>query len=128
MHRTVRALLSAATAALCATTVLIGVSAGPARAAPPVPAQLSSTLDGLAGRSTARWDLMAGPMLESLYLDVDDRDGALELTYTVDLRILSRAGAERVLRGTEDIAVAMALDPDAPSGVPGLAAEPAVAR
>ncbi|HST65280.1 MAG TPA: condensation domain-containing protein [Mycobacteriales bacterium] len=94
----------------------------------PDPVLLPSTLDGLRPRSTARWDLMAGPMLESLYLDVDDRDGALELTYTVDLRILSRAGAERVLRGAEDIAVAMALEPDAPSGVPARAAEPAVAR
>lgn len=111
---------------------------GQDRSAPPVPdaSLLPSALDGLRDRSTARWDLMAGPMLESLYLDVDERDDALELTLTVDLRILSRAGAERVLRGTEDVAVRMALDPDAPSGVaaavpapatPAATAEPAAA-
>jgi condensation domain-containing protein len=104
---------------------------GQDRSAPPVPdpARLPSELDGLRDRGTARWDLMAGPMLESLYLDVDERDGALELTLTADLRILTRAGAERVLRGTEEVAVRMALEPDAPSGVAaGAAAEPAAAR
>jgi Condensation domain len=102
----------------------------PERSDPPAPGpdRLASTLDGLRERSTVRWDLMAGPMLESLYLDVDDRDGALELTYTVDLRILSRAGAERVLRGTEDAAVRMALEPDAPSGILAAVAEPVAAR
>jgi hypothetical protein len=102
----------------------------PDRPAAPAPdrSRLPSELDSLRERSTARWDLLAGPMLESLYLDVDDRAGALELTLTVDLRILTRAGAERVLRGTEDVAVAMALEPDTPTGVPAVVAEPAVVR
>lgn len=92
---------------------------GQDRVVVPVPedSRLPSELDGLRERSAVRWELLAGPMLECLYLDVDEREGALELTLTVDLRILTRAEAERVLRGTEEVAVGMALDPGAPSGV-----------
>jgi hypothetical protein len=103
---------------------------GQDRAVVPVPeeSRLPSELDGLRERSSVRWDLLAGPMLESLYLDVDEREGALELVLTVDLRILTRADAERVLRGTEDVAVGMALDPAAPSDVAAVpSAEPSVA-
>jgi hypothetical protein len=103
-------------------------SAGSAGAAAPDRTELAARLDALRDRSTVRWDLLAGFMREAVYLDVDDRAGALELTLTVDLRILTRAGAEQVLRGMEDVAAEMALDPDAPSGVLAGSAEPVEAR
>ena len=96
----------------------------------PAPAEpdeeLAARLEAARDSSTVHWELIAGPMLEAVYLDVDALEGALELTVTVDLRKLSRAGGERLVRGIEDIAVQMALDPQAPTGVS--AAEPAVAR
>jgi hypothetical protein len=94
----------------------------------PDPAGLSEQLAALRDRSTVRWDLVAGPMREAVYLDVDDRAGALELVLTVDLRILTRADAERMLRGMEDLAAQLAVDPDAAAPVQaGAGAEPAAA-
>jgi hypothetical protein len=95
---------------------------GTGTAAAADPADLPARIEAARAGSTLRWDLRPGPMLETVYLDVDDLDGALGLLLTVDLRKLSRESAERLIRGMQDVVIGMALDPDAPTGVS--AAEP----
>ena len=69
------------------------------------------------------WDRQPGFPQETAYLNVDEVPGAIELTLTVDTRVLTRPATERVLRGMEEVAVAMARVPDTPTGVPAPAGD-----
>jgi hypothetical protein len=54
---------------------------------------------------------------QKMYFHVDDPDGAIDLTMSVDTRYFSPEDMVAVLRGVEAAAVRTALEPDAPTGI-----------
>jgi hypothetical protein len=54
---------------------------------------------------------------QKLYFHVDDPPGAIDFTMSVDTRYFSEDDMVTILRNMEDVAVATALDPAAPTGV-----------
>lgn len=80
------------------------------------PAEIGDLRAALAGTELT-WRLEPGFPQEIAYLNVDEVAGAIALSLTVNTRVLSREATERVIRGMEDAAVAMALEPDRPTGL-----------
>lgn len=78
-----------------------------------------AAVDLLAARELTElvWDLQPGFPQETAYLNIDEVPGAIELTLTVNTLVLTRPMTERIVLGMEEVAIGMALDPDAPSGV-----------
>jgi hypothetical protein len=74
-------------------------------------------------RTEVVWDRQPGYPQETAYLNVDEVPGAIELALTVDTRVLTRPATERLLRGMEEVAVAMARMPDMPTGIPAPAGQ-----
>lgn len=68
--------------------------------------------------STMSWPDEIGLPRRSLYLHVDDPDGAIEFNLSVDRRFFSRPDAESVARAFEAVAVESALDPSALTAIP----------
>jgi hypothetical protein len=89
------------------------------------PAPAGEDLAAARARTELVWDRQPGFPQEIAYLNVDEVPGAIELTLTVDTRRLTRPATERLLRGTEEVAVAMVLAPGTPTGVTRPAGVPA---
>ena len=82
-------------------------------------------LDTARARTELVWDRQPGFPQEIAYLNVDEVPGAIELALTVDVRRLTRPATERLLRGMEEVAVAMVLAPGTPTGIARAADGPA---
>lgn len=82
-------------------------AAGQPSAAAPTAAQVRAALP----LSTMQWVNEVGLPKRTLYLNVDDPAGAIELTLSADTRYFPPQDAEALLRGIEAVAVETALDP-----------------
>ncbi|WP_245931247.1 condensation domain-containing protein [Actinokineospora auranticolor] len=85
----------------------------------------AAELADAAARAEAHWEDEPGMPRQKLYLHVDDPEGAIEFTMSVDTRYFTAEGTEAVIRGVETVAVRAALDPDTPTGVGNEARVPA---
>ncbi|HEY0638320.1 MAG TPA: condensation domain-containing protein [Pseudonocardiaceae bacterium] len=68
-------------------------------------------------RSELYWNTEPAPTRQKLYLDANDAVDAVNITASVNTSYLSKPQAEALVRGIEEVVVAMALDPAAATGV-----------
>ncbi|GAA2117769.1 hypothetical protein GCM10009759_64470 [Kitasatospora saccharophila] len=81
----------------------------------PVPA--AAELRSARAKSGFRWTERTDRPSERLFLNVEDRPGAVLLSFTADVHHFPAERVEVLLREIEDLAVAAAHDPAVPSGV-----------
>jgi hypothetical protein len=81
------------------------------------PACTEQDLRAALPRATLRWDPAADRPSERFFIHVDDEPGSVAIVMSADTRYVSPGDMEACLRGIEEIAVAAATDPSAPTRV-----------
>lgn len=77
------------------------------------------TAEEIQAAGPGSWEREDEPSLprQKLYLHVDDPPGAIDFVMSVDGRYFSESDMVTILRGMEEVAVRMAIDPGSPTGV-----------
>jgi hypothetical protein len=83
------------------------------------PTATREVLDRARAQSTFEWTEKQDNPFDRLFLHVDDGPGWIKLKVRFDTAFFTPEEAERLLRDMEALAVEAALDPAAPTGVPG---------